>query len=506
MRTAARLPLAGFLLLILTTAGLAQGPLLPTLPWIFHEAGPYVPASKEWNNGNVQVTNPTGGGMINVNHFGVVWFPDDGAGNILPPITPYPLVVFAHGRFHQAPYIGNNHKEATYLLKHLASWGFVVASVNLDVVGQYGSPAAIPQRGELINKTVEYFAAQPGYAPFLDLTNIVYIGHSRGGEGVFAAVQQNPAWIGSIRGIGAIAPTNFQGYTIAANAMVIYGSQDGDVNNGWPIELYGQTQTSGVKAFRYVEGANHFWFTDTINYFAETNAQLTRLQHHEISRTFWTTWCAFMCYADRPSYVRIAGDKEIQWSAAFKIHRIFHTPRQITVDHFENQPKNVTRNSLGGANTLTGLVNPQETFLSGNSYYNKSNALTATWASAAKYDADLPGGLDVLGYGYVSVNVAQKYASASNPAGQPQRFHISITDINGNTAKLDNTDIAAWPYPFTTNPNGPVKSVLKSFRFPLTAFTAQTPQIDLTKLKRVIVDFDVTATGEFALDDVTFTQ
>lgn len=497
-------PLA--LLVLLSSAAVAQGPLVPTLPWLLREAGPYTAASKDWTNGNVLVTNPTGGGNISVQHFGVVWFPDDGTGNPLPPITPYPLVVFAHGRFHSPPYIGNNHKEATYLLKHLATWGFVVASVNLDVVGQYSSPAAIPQRGELVNKTVEYFASQPAYAPFIDWSSIVYIGHSRGGEGVFAAVQQNPAWKSSIRGIGAIAPTNFQNYAIPVNAFVLYGSQDGDVNNGWPIELYGQTQNAGWKAFRYIEGANHFWFTDTINFGLETNAQLTRPQHHEISRTYWATWCAALCYGDRPSYVRIAGDKEIAWSGNFKIHRIFASTRQITVDNFEQLPKNVFRNSLGGPNTLTGLVNPAETFLSGGSFYNKTNALTASWATPAKYDADLLGGLDVVGYGYVSVNVLQRYNVAANPFGQPQRFHLSIIDSLGNAAKLDNTDVAPWPYPFTTNPNGPVKSVLKTFRFPLTAFTAANPLVDLKSLRRVVVDFDITATGDFALDDVVFTQ
>ena len=179
-----------------------------------------------------------------------------------------------------------------------------MASVNLDVVGQYGSPAAIPQRSQLINDTVSYFMGNGTYSPFLDFNDIAYIGHSRGGEGVFAAVQQNPAWSASIRGIGAISPTNFGDHAVPQNAFVIYGSQDGDVNNGWPIQLYDQT-TTGLKGFRFIEGANHFYFTDTITYGAETNALLTRDQHHEISRTYWATWCTFLFYGDRPSYVRL---------------------------------------------------------------------------------------------------------------------------------------------------------------------------------------------------------
>lgn len=492
----------------------AQGPLLPTQPWVLRDPGPFTPASADWNNGNTTVTNPTGGGTISVQHFGVVWYPSNGQGGVLPGPTPYPLIVFAHGRFHSAPFIGQNHKQATYLLQHLASWGFMVASVNLDVVGQFGSPPAIIQRGELINKTVQYFQGNATYNGFIDFSKILYIGHSRGGEGVFAAIQQNPAWLSSIRAVGAIAPTNFQVFGVAIPCFVIYGSQDGDVNNGWPIQLYDQTQSSAsqstiLKGFRYIEGANHFYFTDSITFGAETNAQLSRAQHHEISRTLWATWAFAMLYSDRPSLVRIAGDMEIQWSAAFKLHRIFYHPRRITVDDFEQLPANTGRNTLGGINTLTGLVSPVENTLStaiASSYFHKTRGMNARWATPSMYEADLGADLDVTGYNYVTANLLQRYQSASNPAGAAQRFHISVTDALGNQATLDNTDVAPWPYPFTAGANGPIKSVLKTFRFPLSAFTSANPSIQITSLRKVRLDFDITSTGEFAIDDVAITQ
>ncbi len=511
--------LAPFVLGLLAVVALAphapaQGPLVPTLPWALRDPGPFTPSFVDWNNGNVQVTNPTGGGNITVNHFGVLYFPSSGPGQILPGVTPYPVIVFAHGRFHAAPFIGTNHKQASYLLQHLASWGFVVASVNLDVVGQYGSPAAIPQRGQLINLTVSWLQAQPQYAGLLDFSRIVYIGHSRGGEGVFAAYQQNPAWLASIRAIGAIAPTNFDVYSVPANAFVIYGSQDGDVNNGWPIQLYDQTQTapSGsqvLKGFRWIEGANHFFFTDSITFAPETNAQLTRAQHHEISRTYWTTWAAASALGDRPSYVRIAGDKEIQWSGAFKLHRIFYNPRQITFDDFEQTPANPGRNTLGGTNLFAGLVGATEKTLNSaaaSSYYHKTKGLTGSWNGPAQFEANIAADLDVVGYPFLSVDVLQRYNVASNPFGQPQRFRITLVDANGNSATRDNTDVAPWPYPFTTSPNGPVKSVLKTFRFPLSAFTSVQPLLDLQRIRTARLNFDITPTGELALDGLSFTQ
>jgi hypothetical protein len=269
--------------------------------------------------------------------------------------------------------------------------------------------------------------------------------------------------------------------------------------------LYDQT-TTGLKGFRFIEGANHFYFTDDITYAPEVNAILTRAQHHEIARTYWATWCVLMIYGDRPSYVRIAGDKEIQWSSNFTIHRILSNPRQITVDNFEQQPPNLLRNTLGGTNQITGFISPVEMLLANTTYFHETHGMAAKWNTPAEYNADLASNLDIGGYSYISVNMVQLYGSTFNPSGQQQRFHISIVDSAGNSAKLDNTDVAPWPYPFTTNTNGPIKSVLKTFRFPIEAFTAKNPLLDLTSMRHVVVDFDITSMGEFAMDDVVITQ
>ena len=102
----------GILLLTLLSAGAAtaQGPLLPTQPWMLHDPGPFTPTSKDWDNGNVQVTNPTGAGTITIHHFGVVWYPDDGTGNILPPASPILLWCSPTGGS-SSPYIGANHRK-----------------------------------------------------------------------------------------------------------------------------------------------------------------------------------------------------------------------------------------------------------------------------------------------------------------------------------------------------------------------------------------------------------
>lgn len=497
-------------LAFLASGAFSQGPLVPQAEVRFQPTGPFTPAGRHWSGGTVSVSNPLGGAPIQVQHFGIVWYPSDPAGQLAPSPTPFPLVVFAHGRFQSGSFIGSNHLQATYLLQHLASWGWVVASVNLDVVGQFQNPAAIPQRGELINRTVEHLQTIGGLAPGIDFTRIVYLGHSRGGEGVFAAVQQNPPWAASIRGIGAIAPTNYMSYAVPANAFVLYGAQDGDVNNGWPIQLYDQTSAPDLKGFRLIEGANHFFFTDSIVFSGEGVPVLNRAQHHEIAKTMLATWAGALHYSDPSFRQQIAGDAEVAWSGAFKIHRLYRSSSRITVDDFEQAPFDPFANTLGGANApagLTGVAEAPLTTATALSFFHKTRGLVAQWQTPATLDVDLGADLDVAGYPYVSVNVLQEHASILNPVGQDQRFALSLRDGSGNAATIENVELGPLPYPVTATPGfAPKKSVLKTFRFPLAEFVARNPALDLKAARAITLEFNRTPTGEVAIDDFAFTH
>lgn len=134
------------------------------------QAGPYPVASWDWDFGTVSTTNPNSGLPLTVNHFGRLWYPTNGAGGALPPVAtggPFSLLVFGHGNYTGAPQFGNNHTGFDYLMAHLASWGIVASSVNLDVIS-LGVDAAISQRGDIlletINKTVA-LSSQPGVTP-----------------------------------------------------------------------------------------------------------------------------------------------------------------------------------------------------------------------------------------------------------------------------------------------------------------------------------------------------
>lgn len=137
------------------------------------------------------------GGPASVNFIGRVYYSTlDSNCSGFTDSTLHPLVVFAHGRY--TPGVPNNYLGMTNLMNHLASWGYICISVNMDVVSSLQSEAqwGIPHRGELMLHAIKYMASEcrrPA-SPFyqrVDTTKIGLIGHSRGGGGAIYACNYN---------------------------------------------------------------------------------------------------------------------------------------------------------------------------------------------------------------------------------------------------------------------------------------------------------------------------
>ncbi|MDZ4754811.1 MAG: GC-type dockerin domain-anchored protein [Phycisphaerae bacterium] len=181
-------------------------------------------------------------------------------------MDPVPLIVISHGN-------GHNYTWYDYLGQLFASWGYIVMSHQNNT--QAGIEAA---SGTTLNHTAAVIALQAsiGGGAFngkLDSSRIIWIGHSRGGEGVVRAYDRivdgtfNPPNYGvaDIKLISSIAPTDFLGTNSAtphgANYHLMYGSADGDVC-GCPdndiadsFNLY--ERSTGERAAVYVHGADH---------------------------------------------------------------------------------------------------------------------------------------------------------------------------------------------------------------------------------------------------------
>jgi Platelet-activating factor acetylhydrolase, isoform II len=177
-----------------------------------------------------------------------------------------PLIIISHGN-------GHNYTWYDYLQQHLASYGYIVMSHQNNT-----SPGIEACSLTTLQHTNGIIGQQATIAGgvlngHIDETKIVWIGHSRGGEGVTRALTRiqtgsfTPVgWSeASLRLISSIAPTDFLGTALSnpgsANYHLMYGAADGDVSGvpGNPIAhsfiLY--ERATGFRQNQYLHGVGH---------------------------------------------------------------------------------------------------------------------------------------------------------------------------------------------------------------------------------------------------------
>ncbi len=480
------------------------------------QPGPYAVGFIDWDFGSVELSGVNGPGTINRDHFGRVFYPATVAGEGTPAANgfPFPLIVWAHGRFHQTPFINHNHEQAAYLTEHLASWGFFVASVNLDVVGAFSFPAAIPQRAELIHHTLSAFFAFDPNEVLIDRTRIGVAGHSRGGDGAIQAWLTNPDGH-PIHAVATISPTDFDDTSLGAVPYLgLYGSKDGDVNNGWPIKQYDKA-SGATKAFEYIHGANHFWFTDTIHFSGEGNGDITRAQHHEIARSTMAHFfrSAFGLNND-PDFTELAdGPGLAPLTDVIEILPNYSNPTHYVINNVEAFPINPSLNSQGllSAGSLLTLLDEQGLNNAGQTFYHRTKAVRAEFnapgPSAPFYLEEVSPFVDPSQWDFLSFRALQKVNGPLNTPGVEQEFTVAVVDAAGEVATVPLTDHGKVVWPAThTGSSFPQKSVLRTTRIPLRAFKTANNLLQLSQIRYIAVVFNQNDAGDLRLDDFVFTD
>jgi dienelactone hydrolase len=201
-----------------------------------------------------------------------VWYPD-GEG-------PYPLVLVVHGNHYMKDFSDPGYE---YLGRHLASRGFIMASLDMNFINQTRNEN--DGRGWLFLKHLEAwreFDSDPEnpFHDLVDMGNIGIVGHSRGGEAVGHAAAFNRlshypddatvTWeFGfDIKAVIAIAPVDGQYRPTSrlvpvenVNYLVFHGTHDGDVSSFSGLRTYKRIRfTDGEPHFKaavYVHRANH---------------------------------------------------------------------------------------------------------------------------------------------------------------------------------------------------------------------------------------------------------
>ena len=174
-----------------------------------------------------------------------------------------PVVIISHGN-------GQDYRWYDYMHDHFVSHGWVVMSHQNDTV------PGIETASSTTLRHTDYFFGNLGVIAGgaldgrIDQTRTVWIGHSRGGEGVARAydrivtgnyVPQNYV-LDDILVVSSIAPTDFgiRALPGGSNYHFIYGSSDGDVRGSVaggskPFAIY--ERGTGNKQVTYIQGADH---------------------------------------------------------------------------------------------------------------------------------------------------------------------------------------------------------------------------------------------------------
>lgn len=516
----------------------------------------------------------------------------------------YPLVVLAHGRHNPfefsrtgaggiimlAPGIPDtitdaddnvmefkNYEGLEYLAAHLASHGFIAVSINLngryhpdtdfsDVWAELVRPglrliscrpaesdqAAIAHRGITILRHIQEMKRRNDEEALfygrIDLDNIALLGHSRGGEAVVSAYDQNkalpPASQAQIKGLISIAPTDFRHIILDVPFLAINGSDDGDVIDAGGLRIYDRADPP--RQLVWVIGAIHNYFSSNWHWQGEVPAAplVDRSGHENIAKAYANVFVhqyLMRNVAGLETY--FTAERNISALSAIDMHHSYQTTSTLTVDSFEDSPADKTRNSLAESVTdvsvksfdemvfhrhttavpLAGPItpamiadmqadpprlSPSRCTIHLAYWFHETNAMMIEWDNtSAVYNTALPN-VSVVDFKAMSFRVAQD--KTVNPVGNTQDFKIKLTDSSGQEAFIKVSDITTIPYPRDKEVDIGItvdfsKSVFKTVRLPLKRFTQLNNYLDLTSLSSIGFMFSETSVGRLGIDDIEFT-
>ncbi len=436
----------------------------------------------------------------------------------------HPLIIFGHGRYSGG--VPNNYLGMTHLMNHLASWGYVCVSVNLDVVHSLQSAYeyGIPHRGELLLKAIDKMLQLNNtsgsiFHGGINTSQIALIGHSRGGGGAISAINRNHTQGSprSIKAVGTISPVDFGTDPVQADVphISLYGTWDGDLSGGDGQIIWDGGVRSAHKHFVEIYGANHFHFTDAITYSWEVN-EISREDHHQLAQGF------FNAYFDE----HVRDLNRYQWpsylSGQYKIAQVNYylqilNSEVLVVDNAD-PVGNQNTNNLNGPNDGTSLATFDDMLLTSTSdhFYNTTGGLIAHWDNIGDNLIINFAEQNVAAYDYLHFRACQRAdESLFNNLDEHKNFRIRLEDGFGSYHDVSIKDyLGGLQYPdFSGSLSAgniyQYKSIPRSYRIPLADFTG----VNLSSVTRITFLFNHAneagfdnISGAIAIDDIEFSM
>ncbi|MBI9051951.1 MAG: hypothetical protein JEZ00_21225 [Anaerolineaceae bacterium] len=485
---------------------------------------------------------------------GSVWYPQgDG---------PFPLVLIVHGNHTAEDYSDGGY---AYLGELFASRGMIAVSVdenflNSSILSSFSDNYSTKEndaRGWLLLQHLQQWRQwnKQKDTPFyqkVDLNQIALIGHSRGGEAVTEAVAFNTLGLYpdngqitlpepfNIKAIIAIAPVDKQ-YNPAGidtpleniDYLVLQGSADADVDSFAGLAAYTrvkftETEDFHFKSVVYIHRANHGQFNSSwgdadggklSRYILDRNMLINADDQEKITRICISAFLE-ASLLQNDNYIPLF--KEIRsgadWLPQTAIWTQYADNRETTILNFEEdinlQTGSIPTISLE-AKRVTGW---RETILKGT--WNRSIGDSVVKLSWDHQEHPLPH-YDITFSDPISFSLNQDFIfsaavrtekeSEKNETIEPADFSIQLSD-GEHFAKL-NIEPYALLY------NNPTLSltkaaymdeikqselIMQTIQIPFSDFVDKNPQLNLSHIKLISINFDQTSAGDIWIDNIGY--
>ena len=459
-----------------------------------------------------------------------------------------PLVVISHGN-------GHDYTWYDYLGEHLASWGYILmAHQNNTGPGIETASTTTIQNTDAFLLNLDSIA-DGALSGHVNSHQIVWIGHSRGGEGVVRAIDrlvEGDATVGAytpadIVLISSIAPTVFNSVTDSDPHdwpyHLIAGASDGDVTGGADCsqcQFFRLSQAAlGPVQTTYVQGAGHNDFNCCGFDDATGPDQLGRDEVQVIAKSYLLALIETYV-ADNPATAELitgmsTGFRPSGIGAADVIASTYRDAHALGYPIFDDYQSelDVDLSSSGGAVTATVSELVEDSLSDGDGSFtwrdsDPMNAMTQAvdaddlargavfeWAEGeeASVQIEVPATLaDWTDYAVISLVAAQgsRHPNTEALAG-PLDFTVVLLDATGVESGINFRDHGQITAPYQRSGVGSGRGwadELNTVRIPLTDFEVGS-DINLSEIVAIRLDFGGaygSPTGRLALDNVELSR
>jgi hypothetical protein len=386
----------------------------------------------------------------------------------------------------------------------------------------------------------------------LDMSKVALSGHSRGGEGVAAAQVLNANWPNphSIVAVNAIAPTDQSDsgdFVPTVPYFLLIGARDGDLQTMQGFRTYDHAFPQGMpnrqpKAVAWLYGANHNYFntiwtptadlgtpnpwagsTDDCSVGPTPNqpdrCQLEMTAAVQRQAALSTVTAFFRLYLQNATGYReiLTGALEPPAMDNANVFWTYQDGDRNAIDNFEQQPLDVTTNTVLGLSINNGATLYEERLLNGGSssyapglpldasFKHDTLGLKMAWAGPIEYEINIPSGpaRNVSMYTHLTFRVAKKSATLPTAPGPDVTLYVNIEDSQGHTGvyTADVSNYQRVPHPFLGSRTANL-ALMSGIRIPLQNFTKNNSLVDLTDIVKIKIMTDGAA--EIGIDDVEF--